>query len=318
MTFTKNFCTWSKTNNNGRPDFADAVQLHESRLVGVLFVTLSKRLLALPFCICCIYWILTLVATFTYFTDGYNGKLEKAPSTLKYILVVFVIGILQVFKTWAYVSEATAAYETLQQIEFDGWYGGLYNKEIESGSTMVNIHYSPRTTFGLLAAGALCLPLLLAPQVNLDADIVCLLLLIFTEAGQLVLRWLLELCAHLPARINIQWRIATYHTAQSERIARYYEHFYSFSRLTRFIRDVGFAKLRLFRSKSDLSRLSTVGQHQDPLLSPPLAISTQFQLPTASGHDYEPWSNKGIQIFIPSTHQRMLSTSISYLTINDH
>ena len=188
----------------------------------------------MPLCICCIYWILTLVVTSTYFTDGYNGQLERSPSTLMYILVVFAIGILQTFKAWAYVSEATAAYEGLQQIEFDGWYGGLYNKEIEHGGTMVNIHYSPRTTLGLLAAGALCLPLLYAPHVNLDAEIVCLLLLILTEAGQLVLRWLLELCAHLPARINIQWWIASYHTTQSERIARYYEHFYSLSRLTRF------------------------------------------------------------------------------------
>ncbi|KAE9378363.1 hypothetical protein N431DRAFT_176519 [Stipitochalara longipes BDJ] len=299
-------------------DFKDAVQLRESRLVGVLFVTISKRLLALPLCICCIYWILTILVTATYFTDGYNGQLERSPSTLKYTLVVFAIGIPHVFKTWAYVSEATAAYEALQQIEFDGWYSSLYNKEIEHGSTMVNIHYSPRTTLGLLAAGALCLPLLLAPHVNLDAEIVCLLLFIFTEAGQLVLRWLLELCAHLPARINIQWWIATYHTAQSERIARYYEHFYRPSKLTRFIRHIGVALLRLFIPKRDLSRLSTNIQHQDPLLCQPLAISTPSQIPIASGHDYEPWSNEGIQPFIPSTHRRRFSNSVSCLAINDH
>lgn len=221
------------------------------------------------------------------------------------------------FKAWAYVSEATAAYEALQQVEFDGWYGGLYNKEIEPGRSMVNIHYSPRTTFGLLAAGALCLPLLFVTHVNLDAEMVCLLLLILTEAGQLVLRWLLELSAHLPARINIQWWIATHHTAQSANIARYYEHFYSFSRLTRFIRHIGVALLRLFKPKRDLSRLSTVVQHQDPPISLPLAISTSSQLPIVSGHDYEPWSNKGIQPFIPSTHRRRFSNSVSYLAINN-
>jgi len=116
------------------------------------------------------------------------------------------------FRFISYVSEAAALYEALQQIEFDGWHGDLYDKEVGRNSPGIYIHYSPRITLGVIGASILSLPLLLTRHVEMDGEVVYVLLLVLAEAGQLVLQWILELFAHFPAKITLQWWIATYGT----------------------------------------------------------------------------------------------------------
>jgi hypothetical protein len=63
------------------------------------------------------------------------------------------------------------------------------------GATVLEsiFHYSPRITLGVIGAGILSLTLLLTRHVEMDAEVVYVLLLVLAEAGQLVLRWILEL-----------------------------------------------------------------------------------------------------------------------------
>ena len=121
-----------------------------------------------------------------------------------------------------------------------------------------------------------------------------------------MLRWILELCAHLPAKINLQWWIATFRTTHDGRIDRYYQYFYNPSRLTRFIRHIAIVLPSPFIPKRRLSRPLTAAQHHAPVIGSPTAVSaTISQRPVATeGDDREPWCNEGIQAFIPSTHRR--------------
>jgi hypothetical protein len=104
------------------------------------------------------------LSTVFYYSEGHEGQSERSLSTLKFLLVMAFVAASLGFRFISYVSKAAALFEALQQIEFDGLFGDLYNKEVGRNSPGIYIHYSPRITLGVIGAGILGLPLLLTRQ----------------------------------------------------------------------------------------------------------------------------------------------------------
>lgn len=91
----------------------------------------------------------------------------------------------------------------------------------------------------MVCGGILSFSVLLTFDDALNVAFIAVLLVALGEASHLLLRWMLELSAHLPARINFLWWIATYGSTYDVQIQQYYQRFYASSWLTKYLQYYG-------------------------------------------------------------------------------
>jgi hypothetical protein len=143
-----------------------------------------------------------------------------------YPWILFLIGMRYI----PFAIELGILEESISQAEFDSWVSNLYSDRVGISSTAFYVHCRPTITIGTLVLSGSLVPLSLLLHNGNDIWIL-VLQCVEIELGVLLFRWLLELYAHAPAKINILLAVASV-SMSKQQVMPYYDMFYAPSRLT--------------------------------------------------------------------------------------
>jgi hypothetical protein len=216
---------------------------------------------------------------------------------------------LLIARTIGFLFEFIKATSSLEKVEFDDWYGGLYGDRIFLDITSAYIHPRTSIVYGILGLGVLASPVFMFPQrLAISRPVFLAARFIELEVAVLGLRWFIELYAATASRKFNILRMAIDSEApliQIQRMDLYFKRFYAPSKLTIFTG-------RILETVLLATRLGP-GTYQAPDLTDELPeLTTRVLRPSRaceSGNQHsecisEPWNSTEVKIFEASTNYR--------------
>jgi len=197
----------------------------------------------------------------------------------------------------------------LREAEFEEWYSELHEDTIALDRTTVSLHYRPSITYSTIGLGVLFLPVFLFGK-GLPAERVLLViaLVIETEVGVLLFKWLLELYASTSPRIiNLPARLAfmtTSNATMDRQTQWFFRRLYANSRLTIFFgRVLGINSLTVPFRKPHVA-ISFDNCPELLTSNIPNTIEACESAMEPRKNAAPPWNDRDVEIFSLSTNAR--------------